>query len=224
MTESTDLPRVQMPAGLRREIERDLRPVTPLPHPLIRTGSVVPLALVLLVGAALVFGVRGDGVRLGWLLTWGASSFEMALGLALVAAALGEAVPGTALSRSALGVRVTLAVVALVAITWATWSASPTRILQDPGAFIWRVCVAGTLLSATPVLVWSAWLVCRGFPLRPHLAGALYGLGAGLMADAGWRLFCHFSEPSHVFGAHILAVAISTALGAILAGALARRP
>ena len=30
------------------------------------------------------------------------------------------------------------------------------------------------------------------FPLRPRLAGALYGVGAGLMSDAGWRLFCHF--------------------------------
>ena len=42
----------------------------------------------------------------------------------------------------------------------------------------------------------------RAFPLRPRIAGALYGLGAGLMADAGWRLFCHFSNPAHVFGAH----------------------
>ncbi len=43
------------------------------------------------------------------------------------------------------------------------------------------------------------------------------------MADAGWRLFCHFSAPAHVFGAHIAAVAASGLAGAVLAVQLARR-
>jgi hypothetical protein len=37
------------------------------------------------------------------------------------------------------------------------------------------------------------------------------------MADAGWRLFCHFSEPSHVLSAHLGGVVIAALAGAVLA-------
>src|SRR5262245_2039106 len=93
---------VPIPSALRQSIAGDLTPVTPLPAPIVRLGAVVPLALLLLVAAAALFGLRGDAARLGWLLTWGASSLEMTLGLGLVAASLREAVPGTTLSRRAL--------------------------------------------------------------------------------------------------------------------------
>ncbi len=43
---------------------------------------------------------------------------------------------------------------------------------------------------------------------------------AGLMADAGWRLFCHFSEPAHVLGAHLLAIIAAGLCGAVLAPVL----
>jgi hypothetical protein len=33
------------------------------------------------------------------------------------------------------------------------------------------------------------------------------------MADAGWRLFCHFSEPLHVLGSHTLGIAAAAAIG-----------
>ena len=35
------------------------------------------------------------------------------------------------------------------------------------------------------------------------------------MADAGWRIFCHFSEPAHVLSAHLAAVIMSTMIGAL---------
>jgi len=46
-------------------------------------------------------------------------------------------------------------------------------------------------------------LAARAYPTRPVVAGALLGVGAGLMANAGWRLFRHFSEPAHVLSAHV---------------------
>jgi hypothetical protein len=61
-------------------------------------------------------------------------------------------------------------------------------------------------------------LVARAFPLRPRLAGALYGIGAGLIADAGWRLFCHFSDPVHVFGAHTLGIAVVVLIAIVGSG------
>jgi hypothetical protein len=80
-------------------------------------------------------------------------------------------------------------------------------------AYVWTVCVAGTIASALPVMAIAGWLVARAFPLRPRVAGALYGIGAGLIADAGWRLFCHYSDPMHVFGAHTLAIVVVMAIG-----------
>jgi hypothetical protein len=207
----------RVPRELREAIARDLKPVSPLAPPVVRAIGVVPLGVLLLIGAVIVFGLRADAIRLGVFLTWGASALQMTLGLILVAASLREAVPGTTLSRRALGAVFGTALIAVLTITWMTWSVSPTTIQPGFVGFVWRVCVAGTILSALPALAVSGWLVARAFPLRPRLAGAIYGLGAGLMADAGWRLFCHFSDPSHVIGAHVLAVAVTCLIGVALA-------
>lgn len=207
---------------LRAAIAHDLAPVEPLPPPPVRAAWVAPIGLLLLVAAAAFFGVRRDALRLGWCLTWGASVAEMTLGLALIAAALREAIPGTTLSRRALASAFGAALASVVIVTLITWRTSPIDIMAGREWFIWRICFAGTLASALPPLLVSAWLVARAFPLRPAVAGALYGLGAGLMADAGWRLFCHFSAPAHVFGAHIAAVAVAAALGSFIATRLPR--
>ena len=212
-----------LPAALRQSIASDLRPVRPLAPPVVRTAWLLPIALLLLLAAGVTLGIRRDAAYLGWWLTWGASALEMTLGLGLIAASLREAVPGTTLSRRALALCFGSALVATTAITWLTWFVSPISILRDPTLFVWRVCVAGTIAGALPALVVSGWLVARGLPVRPRLAGALYGLGAGLLSDAGWRIFCHFSDPAHVFGAHILAVGMMALLGAALATILSRR-
>jgi hypothetical protein len=212
-----------VPLALRAVITADLRPVAPLPRPIRRMVWLVPIALLLLGTAVFVFGLRRDAPVLGIGLTWLASALQMLLGLVLATAALREAVPGTTLSRQAIGFVFATALLAVVTLTWMTWLVSPTAILSGHVAFVWRVCVAGTVLSALPALAVSGVLVARAFPLRPRLAGALYGVGAGLMADAGWRLFCHFSDPSHVFGAHMLGVALAGVLGILVASVLKRR-
>jgi hypothetical protein len=211
--------RLDLPPALREAIARDLRPLAPLPPPWRRIVGLVPVALALLVAAAIVFGLRRDAPRLGVTLTWIASTAQMLLGLLLTAAALREAVPGTPLSRRIVGALAATAAIAIAGITTVTWMASPTRIAPGFVRYVWSVCVAGTIVSALPVLAIAGWLVARAFPLRPRLAGALYGVGAGLIADAGWRLFCHFSDPLHVFGAHTLGVLAVMGIGAAAAHA-----
>jgi hypothetical protein len=213
----------RVPAALRKAIARDFQPVRPLARPAVRALWLSPLALVLLVASAAAFGLRRDSPSLGLVLTWGASSLQTILGLALIAAALREAVPGTSLTRRALGVAFATTVIAVATVTWATWAVSPTRIVPWAVLYVWRVCFGATILTALPALAFSGWLVARAFPLRPRFAGALYGLGSGLLADAGWRLFCHFSDPAHVFGAHTAAVAVVCVLGVVTATSLTRR-
>lgn len=214
-----------IPAALRAAISRDLRPVKPLPTPAWRTLPLVPIGLLLLIAAVFIFGLRRDSPQLGWTLTWIASTLQMLFGLVLAFLALREAVPGTTLSQRTIRVAFAIAGVGVVSLTWMTWITSSTfTITPGYGGWVWRVCVGGTVIGALPALAVSGWLVARAYPLRPRLAGALYGVGAGLMSDAGWRLFCHFSSPGHVFGAHILGIAICCGLGIALASFLRPRP
>ena len=80
-----------------------------------------------------------------------------------------------------------------------------------------RHLLRGSAATALPVVALASVLAARAYPTRPAVAGALLGLGAGLMADAGWRIFCHFSEPAHVLSAHLAAVVMSTMIGALVA-------
>jgi hypothetical protein len=223
MTAVPDSERVELPDPLRSAVVRDLRAVRPLRGPGARVLWLLPIAGILLIGSVLAFGLRIDSPRLGLMLTWGLSIGQMAASLVLMRAALQEAVPGTTLSRRAIGLAFGTGMSAVVTITWITWLASPTTIPLRAVAYVWRICFGATILTALPALILAGLLVARAFPLRPRLAGALYGLAAGLMADAGWRLFCHYSDPAHVFGAHSLAVAVTTLLGVALSARLSPR-
>jgi hypothetical protein len=214
---------IELPPELRSAIEHDLQPVTPLPPPAKRTVPFIPIALSLLVSSALAFGLRGDAAHLGPWLTWGASTLQMLLALWLILLALREAIPGTTLSRRAIVLAFAAGLLTVVGITWWTWSVSPTTIRAGVVMEVWRICLGSTILMALPALALAGWLVATAFPLRPRLAGALCGLGAGLMSDAGWRLFCHFSDPAHVFGAHTLGILIVTVFGSLLSARFSER-
>ena len=214
---------VPLPAELRDLIARDLRPVTALASPLRRSTSLLPVAIALLVASALVFGFRRDADRIGPVLTWGASTAQMLLGLALIVGALREAVPGTTLSRRIIGAAFGTAAIAVLTITFMTWTTSPTLIAPGHETWVWGICLTGTIVSALPALAIAGWLAARAFPLRPRVAGALYGIGAGLLADAGWRLFCHFSHPTHVLSAHMLGILLTGVIGVVGATVVSRR-
>ncbi len=211
-----------IPQALRDAVARDLRPVRPLARPGRRAAIVLPLALVLLVAAPIIFGLRGDAGRVGLALTWGVSVFQLGLGMVLVGMALREAVPGRALSTPALVSAGAAAVATVVIVTFSTWLMSPHYVRAGNQLWVWSLCFGYTFFSAMPLVLLSGLLAARAYPLRPALVGALYGLGSGLVSDAGWRLFCHFTDPLHVLPAHFGAVIASALAGIVLA--LALRP
>lgn len=207
---------MMVPDDVRSAVARDLRPVRPLAVPERRVLSLMPIAVAVLLAAPMLLGLRLDAARLGWALTWGLSILEVALGGCLVAAALREAIPGRALSPGSLMGAFSLAATAPFVITVATFAASPTRIDPHAAGFVAAICFGLTIVTALPALLCSAFLVARAYPLRPAVAGALYGFGSGLMADAGWRMFCHYSGPGHVVPAHIGGVVAVAVLGSLL--------
>lgn len=210
-----------MPADLRARLESDYQPVRVLRSPLSRGVWVMPIALVALFAAPVAFTVRPDAVNLGWSGVWGLSLIQSVLGLAVVIAALRESVPGRGWSRRAIALWLAIPIAVVIAVTLFSWNVSPV-LLRSEWWLISGVCFAGSAATALPVVALAAILASRAYPTRPAIAGLLLGLGAGLIADAGWRIFCHFSEPSHVLSAHLAAVIMSAAIGTLLSVRLGR--
>jgi hypothetical protein len=207
---------MSLPTDLRARIEADYTAVRPLPAPFLRAAWLLPFALLALVAAPAFFTVRADAVRLGWMMTWGVSGLQIVLGFIVLAAALRESIPGRAWSAAAVIAWVAASVALLIAATLATWEVSPIP-LQREWWVVGLVCVSGSAATALPIVALANVLAARAYPMRPAIVGLLLGVGAGLIADAGWRLFCHFSEPAHVLSAHLGGVVVAALAGSTLA-------
>lgn len=204
-----------IPAELRTRIQADYTAVRPLPPPWARAMWCAPFAALALLAAPMFFNVRADAVQLGWFGSWGASLMQVALGLTLIAAALRESVPGRSWSAGAIGLWMAIPIVLTIVVTLASWEASRV-ILQRGWWTVWLLCLSGSAATALPVVALASVLVARAYPTRPGIAGVLLGIGAGVIADGGWRMFCHFSEPAHVVSAHLGGVAVAAIAGAFL--------
>jgi hypothetical protein len=212
---------IEPPPSLRDAIQADLRPVQRLRPPLRRAVALVPLTAITLVCAVLVFSLRRDAHTLGWPLTWGASILQGALGLWLIGLALRDAVPGREV-RARLLITATAIVIGFSAgLTVETWRVSPAGI-RRAWALVTTECFVGTWVTALPLLFGAVFMVSRAFPTRPWSTGLLAGLGAGAAADAGWRLFCHFTQPAHVLLSHTAGMLSAGIAGALLATAIGR--
>jgi hypothetical protein len=202
-------------AGLRDRIARDLKRVKPLRPPMVRALALVPLAAAIVFAVPALHFFRSDMRTLGLMRGWGFSFAQALAGVVVVAAALRESIPGRSLSRAsltwtmALGVMVPAAALVLTASSFDLGPEPGRGFAEGIGCF--RVSTA----AAIPALIVAAILAARAFPLRPGIAGALYGLGCGLIADAGLRLYCEYTAPPHVLLAHGGAI-----LGAMFAGML----
>jgi hypothetical protein len=183
----------------------------------------VPLIAGTLVAAVLVFSFRRDAVRLGWVLTWGASIGQALLGAWLIVLALRDAVPGRELPRRLVVLAIAIILGFSAGLTFETWRTSPIGI-RMAWALITTECFVGTWVTALPLLFGAVLLVSRAFPTRAWTTGLLSGLGAGATADAGWRLFCHFTTPAHVLLSHTAGMLIAGLTGALLARTFAFRP
>jgi hypothetical protein len=204
-----------LPQRLRDEVLRTLRPVRPLAPPGRRAFVFVPLAASMLAAVPLVWGLRDDAAVVGTLPLWSGSALQVALGLALVATALAESVPGRLRPAWQLAARAATGVGFMAALTVATFLASPTRVPSPLEAGYFRICLTRSFGLGLVPLGLAVLLLRRGLAARPVVAGALAGLGAGLLADAGWRLFCEVSDPAHVLAAHAGAVGLLGVTGAI---------
>jgi hypothetical protein len=165
--------------------------------------------------AAIYWGPQPDWAGPGFASTVALSALQWIAGVLLLGLALREAVPGRAAGR-AISLAALGGVIVLLVLNLASKDAVAAAIVPSGREWrFWAICLRGPVLLASPVLILGSMLAARAFPTRPAWAGALAGLAAGVLIDAGWRLGCFVTEPSHVVGAHWLAIAVSSALGAV---------
>ena len=191
-----------VPDVLLRFVQSDLRPVRPLAPPSRRALTLVPISIALLVAVPAFWGLRQNLSAMGTMLAWGLSSLQSVAGLIVVGLALRESVPGRELPRGRVLAIISGAAALVVAVTLSTQAFVPTAV---PRGADWRYfweCFSMALPSGLVAVSVTAWMASRALPVRPAVTGALYGLGAGLMADSGVRLFCWVSSPAHVLLAH----------------------
>jgi hypothetical protein len=211
-----------LPPSLRDAVKRDLRPTRPLRSPFVRALVLIPLAVAIVLSVPGLRFFRSDMGAIGFVRAWGFSFGQALAGLVIVAVALRESIPGRGLTRGVIAATVGLGLVipgALLVLTASSFEVGP-----QPGQALEEGigCFRVSAISAIPALIAAAILAARAFPLRPALAGALYGLGCGLVADAGLRLFCGYTDLAHVLLGHGGAIVGAMAFGAVVASTVGR--
>ena len=203
-----------VPDRLRAHVLADWAPVVPLRTPWRRALWIAPVAALMAGVAAIYWGPQRDWAAPGFAITMALSALQWITGLGVLALALREAVPGR--SRGPRAALLALGgVLAVLAINLVAKDAVAPAIVPSGREWrFWVICLRGPMTLAVPVLALGTLFAARAFPTRPAWAGALTGLAAGVLTDAGWRLGCFVTETSHVAGAHWLAIGVSSAIGA----------
>jgi hypothetical protein len=212
---------IRPPIALRAEIAGTIAPVRPLAVPGRRALPFVLLGAIWLVLVPLAWGVRHDASVLGVSRLWLVSGLQVAAAAALLRYALTQSIPGRLASPQRVALWAAAGIALVLAVTAATFVASPTYVPPLRDARYLYLCSTRTALLGLPALALAAWLLRRGLVARPVVVGALAGLAAGLLADSSWRVYCEVSDPRHVLTAHAGGIAAICAVGAI--GGLTRR-
>jgi len=223
------------PEALMRAIAQDLRPVRPAPQPLHLALRMVPLALLVSSVVLLAIGPRPDTGILGPLLTWGASAAQFLVAIVLIWIAAHEGTPAGRLPRQMVYSAAVVASLVVVFLTLLTFSTSPGS--ETLGVSVWIAnktvhvspwimgfaCGIGSTLFGGILVLFFSWVFRNSLATRPTVAGALYGAGAGLAINAGWRIACPLSTPWHALGAHGAAIIATVMLGALIGRSLGNR-
>ena len=188
----------------------------------------VPIALLISSLILLAIGPRHDLGILGPLLGWGASAAQFVFAIVIVWIAAHESTPGGRLPRQMVYLAAVAASLVVVFVTLLTFSTSPVTaplvripprvdemLRVSPWIMGFACGIGSTVAGGILVLIFS-WFFRNSLATRPIVAGALYGAGAGLAINAGWRIACPVSTPWHALGAHGAAIIATVILGALI--------
>lgn len=193
--------------SLIAQLARDVRPVTPLPSPVVRAARWMVVA-VLAVAVGLVF----RGLRTNWAVAVGDPAF-LVTAVLILATGVVSAMQAMALS-----------VPGLVSSRWIRWM-PPVLLVLWGAVLVTQAAVAGVSLSAGHFGVsclWKTygiavgpavllvWLARRAAPLDWRATGSLAALAALSFGVLGTELICPITGHGHLFTWHFLPVVAMT--------------
>jgi len=211
-----------VPETLRRAIEDDLHPVRPLPPIWQRTMVAAATMAVILAFTLATASLRPDIDKLPMWLSWGCSTFQLVMGVMLIALALRESVPGAGVPAGSIRLAAVIALAMQILVGIATSIFSPAIPMPGSSVSAGVGCLQHESLLALPTFVVTLWLVFRALPMRAPAAGLLGGAGAAIASDAVLHLLCPMSDLRHVLVWHTGAVILFMALGWIIGWVWAR--
>jgi hypothetical protein len=209
--------------ALLTQVTHDLRPVKPAPRPSRLALWALPLAASISSVILILLGLRRDRSSLGPLLTWGGSILQFALAILLVWIAARESTPGRRLPKFAIYFALIATALFVIVLGLSTFTVSPTTLSAGHSPWLaGAVCGGGGTIAGIFLVVLFTRLFRHSLSAYPAVAGAIYGAGAGVAVNSGWRLACPISTPSHSLGAHGTAILVTALVGAVAAHLLAR--
>lgn len=205
-------------AELQSQLTGDLRPVKPFVPGRWMLCFLCVFTPLTALALWRVFGWRSDYGVLGDPGMWGLSAVEMVAACMLLGRVLREAVPARSSSLTLLTLGAAGTMLLHVAVSVATFAKSPAYAPAEHAWAIGVYCYRFEVALGIPCILFALWLGGRGLTSRPRRLGILGGVGAGLAADALWRLVCPYTGPAHAFGSHTLGILTVVVVGLMLAG------
>jgi len=198
---------------VRDEVSKNLEPVTPLRPAWMSALVALPVALFLLSVVLVVYGLRSDAASIGGWALWGPASLMVGAAYAVLMLALVQRAPESTVSRVWWLALPLLAIgIQLGGMYWTMAYSGP------PVAINWQaeaMCFGRISALGMPPVILVLWLLSRGLPLRPKVAGLLAGIGGGLVSEGVYRLHCGMSHPAHIVPWHTGAILVMGLLGLI---------
>jgi hypothetical protein len=172
----------------------------------------------------LLIGLRKDAGVLGPFLTWGASLTQLGSAIMLTWIAARESTPARRLPTNLVWLATAATALLVVGVSLWTFDVSPlTKPLRVSPLVMGLACGMGGTVAGTLLVISFTLFFRRSLVARPGLAGALYGAGAGVAVNAGWRLACPLSTPWHAIGAHGSAIVATALIGSFAARQISKR-
>ena len=200
---------------VRDEVSKNLEPVTPLRPAWMSALVAIPMALFLLSLVLVVYGLRSDAASIGGWALWGPASLMVGAAYAVLTLALVQRAPESTVSRLWWVALPLLSIAIQLGGTYWTLAKS-----GPPVAVSWQteaMCFGRISALGVPPVILALWLLSRGLPLRPKVAGLLAGIGGGLVSEGVYRLHCGMSHPAHIVVWHTGAILVM-GLGGLIAG------
>lgn len=186
---------------MREEIGTPV-PVRPI-HPSrpLSWGVTAFAAMVVLVLLG-ILGLRSDRALLGDVWMWGLTTAQLLVTVPLWRMAVGETLPSMrpALTTALAGCAGALSVHWVVAFL--THQHSPTSVPPEITLQTGILCVLLELLLGVPLVAGVVIFLRRYLPTEPWRFSLAAGVAAGVFGDGLWRLFCPYSDASHVLAFH----------------------